>query len=157
DHVIIDEAHNLEEVATDQFGFEVDQDELLKFMDDLFMTGGANTSAGLFAELPKHFRESAATESDMQKATSIAQAAGPAVTRGRQSVYDCFNLLTAFMNAEAEATSYDARLRITEAIRKHPDWAAVERAWENLSLNLDAIGDALGKLETLLTDLKDAE
>jgi DNA polymerase-3 subunit epsilon/ATP-dependent DNA helicase DinG len=155
--VIIDEAHNLEEVATDQFGFEVDQAVLLKFMDDLFMTGGANTSAGLFAELPKHFRESAATEGDMQKATAISQAAGPAVTRGRQSVYDCFNLLTAFMNAEAESTSYDARLRIVDAVRKHPDWAAVERAWENLSINLDAIGDALGKLEALLTDLKDAE
>ncbi|HEU5098915.1 MAG TPA: exonuclease domain-containing protein, partial [Roseiflexaceae bacterium] len=149
DHVIIDEAHNLEEVATDQFGFEVDQAELLKFMDDLFMTGGASTSAGLFAELPRHFRESAATESDMQKASAISQAAGPAVTRGRQSVYDCFNLLTAFMNAEAESTSYDARLRIVDSVRKHPDWAAVERAWENLSINLDAIGDALGKLEAL--------
>jgi DNA polymerase-3 subunit epsilon/ATP-dependent DNA helicase DinG len=157
DHVIIDEAHNLEEVATDQFGFEVDQNELLKFLDDLFMTGGANTSAGLFAELPKHFRESAATESDMEKATAIATGAGPAVTRGRQSVYDCFNLLTAFMNAEAETTSYDARLRVTDAVRKHEGWAAVERAWENLSINLDAIGDALGRLEVLLTDLKDAE
>jgi DNA polymerase III epsilon subunit family exonuclease len=157
DHVIIDEAHNLEDVATDQFGFEVDQNELLKFLDDLFMTGGANTSAGLFAELPKHFRESAATESDMEKATAIATSAGPAVTRGRQSVYDCFNLLTAFMNAEAETTSYDARLRVTEAVRKHAGWVAVERAWENLSINLDAIGDALGRLEVLLTDLKDAE
>jgi DNA polymerase III subunit epsilon len=157
DHVIIDEAHNLEDVATDQFGFEVDQTELLKFMDDLFMTGGASTSAGLFAELPKHFRESAATASDMEKASAIAQGAGPAVTRGRQSVYDCFNLLTAFMNAEAETTSYDARLRITDAVRKNPGWAGIERAWENLSLNLDAIGEALGRLEVLLTDLKDAE
>ncbi|MEP7189568.1 MAG: helicase C-terminal domain-containing protein, partial [Roseiflexaceae bacterium] len=157
DHVIIDEAHNLEEVATDQFGFEVDQNELLKFLDDLFMTGGASTSAGLFAELPKHFRESAATESDMEKATVIATGAGPAVTRGRQSVYDCFNLLTAFMNAEAETTSYDARLRVTDAVRKNPGWATIERAWENLSLNLDAIGDALGRLEVLLDNLKDAE
>jgi DNA polymerase III epsilon subunit family exonuclease len=157
DHVIIDEAHNLEEVATDQFGFQVDQNELLKFMDDLFMTGGASTSAGLFAELPRHFRESAATASDMEKASAIATGAGPAVTRGRQSVYDCFNLLTAFMNAEAETTSYDARLRITDAVRKKSGWETIERAWENLSLNLDAIGDALGRLEVLLTDLKDAE
>jgi DNA polymerase-3 subunit epsilon/ATP-dependent DNA helicase DinG len=157
DHVIIDEAHNLEDVATDQFGFEVDQAELLKFLDDLFEVGGANTSAGLFAELPKHFRESAASQGDMDKATAIAAAAGTAVTRGRQSVYDCFNLLTSFMNQEAEATAYDARLRLTDAVRKNPDWAAVERAWENLSINLDAIGDALGKLEALLTELKDAE
>jgi len=157
DHIIIDEAHNLEDVATDQFGFTVDQAQLLKFLDDLFETGGANTSAGLFAELPRYFQNSAATQSDMDKAGAIAQAAGPAVTRGRQSVYDCFNLLTAFMTQEAEATSYDARLRITDAVRKNSLWEAVERAWENLSLQLTGIGDALGKLEALLTDLEDAE
>src|SRR5262249_36575361 len=63
DHIIIDEAHNLEDVATDQFGFAVDQAQLLKFLDDLFETGGANTSAGLFAELPRYFQNSAATQS----------------------------------------------------------------------------------------------
>ncbi len=157
DHIIIDEAHNLEDVATDQFGFTVDQAQLLKFLDDLFQTGGANTSAGLFAELPKYFQNSAATQGDMDKAGAIAQAAGPAVTRGRQSVYDCFNLLTAFMTQEAEATSYDARLRITDAVRKNPLWEAVEQAWENLSLQLTGIGDALGKLEALLTDLEDVD
>ena len=157
DHIIIDEAHNLEDVATDQFGFTVDQAQLLKFLDDLFQTGGANTSAGLFAELPKYFQNSAATQGDMDKAGAIAQAAGPAVTRGRQSVYDCFNLLTAFMTQEAEATSYDARLRITDAVRKNPLWEAVGQAWENLSLQLTGIGDALGKLEALLTDLEDVD
>jgi Rad3-related DNA helicase len=157
DHVIVDEAHNLEEVATDQFGFEVDQAHLLEFFDNLFQTGGAATSAGLFAELPKHFRESAATQGDMDKANGIASGAGPAVTRGRQAVYDCFNLLTAFITQEAEATSYDARLRLTDGVRKNPAWAAVERAWENLAIHLTALGDALGKLEALLVDLKDAE
>jgi DNA polymerase-3 subunit epsilon/ATP-dependent DNA helicase DinG len=157
DHIIIDEAHNLEDVATDQFGFAVDQARLLEFLDDLFEVGGASTSAGLFAELPKHFRESAATQGDMDSATAIAGAAGPAVTRGRQSVYDCFNLLTAFITQEAEVSPYDARLRLTDSVRKNPAWAAVERAWENLSIHLTAIGDALGKLEALLVELKDAE
>ena len=88
DHIIIDEAHNLEEVATDQFGFTADQARLIEFLDSLFETGGVNTSAGLFAELPKHFQHSAAGQGDMDKASAIAQAAGPAVTRARQSVYD---------------------------------------------------------------------
>jgi DNA polymerase III subunit epsilon len=157
DHVIVDEAHNLEDVATDQFGFSVDQAKLLEFLDGLFETGGAQTSAGLFAQLPVHFRDSAATQSDMDKATAIAQAAGPAVQRGRQSVYDCFNQLTAFMTQEAEVSAYDARLRITDATRRNPAWESIERAWENLALNLNGVGEALGKLETLLTELKDAD
>src|SRR6476661_4128595 len=103
------------------------------------MIGGSHNSGRPFRGRPNHFRESAATESDMEKASAIALGAGPAVTRGRQSVYDCFNLLTAFMNAEAETTSYDARLRITDAVRKKSGWETIERAWENLSINLDAI------------------
>jgi DNA polymerase III epsilon subunit family exonuclease len=157
DHVVVDEAHNLEDVATDQFGFSVDQNKLLEFLDSLFEAGGAQTSAGLFAQLPVHFRESAAGQGDMDKASAIAQAAGPAVQRARQSVYDCFNQLTAFMTQEAEVSAYDARLRITDATRRNPAWEAIERAWENLALNLNGVGDALGKLEALLTDLKDAD
>jgi len=61
------------------------------------------------------------------------------------------------MTQEAEATSYDARLRITDGVRKNPLWEAVEQAWENLSLQLTGIGDALGKLEALLTDLEAAD
>jgi DNA polymerase-3 subunit epsilon/ATP-dependent DNA helicase DinG len=157
DHLIVDEAHNLEDVATDQFGFEVDQNKLLQFLDDLFQSGGSNISGGLVADLPKHFRESAATQGDMDKATAVAQAIGPAVTRGRESIYDCFNRLTVFITQEAETSSYDPRLRLTANVRKHPAWAEVERAWENLSLHLTTIGDGLGKIEALLVDLKDAE
>ena len=157
DHIIIDEAHNLEDVATDQFGFSVNQTQLLDFLDSLFETGGAQTSAGLFAELPRHFQHSATGSGDLEKANAIAQAAGPAVTRARQSVYDCFNLLTAFMAQSPDSSAYDARLRITDSVRKSENWGVVERAWDNLSIQITAIGDALGKLDTLLGELKDAE
>ncbi len=120
DHLIVDEAHNIEDVATDQFGFSVDQDKLIQFLDDLFQSGGSNISGGLVADLPKHFRESAATQGDMDKATAVAQAVGPAVTRGRESIYDCFNRLTVFITQEAETSSYDPRLRLTANVRKQP-------------------------------------
>jgi DNA polymerase III subunit epsilon len=58
---------------------------------------------------------------------------------------------------EAEATQYDSRLRVTPAIRKQEQWGAVERAWENLSLHLTEVGDGLGRLDALLSSLKDAE
>lgn len=152
DHLIIDEAHNIEDVATDQFGFTVDQADLLEFFDNLFQVGGAHATGGLFAELPRYFQDSAAAQGGMDKTRAIAEAAGPAVLRGRERVYDCFNRLTMFITQEAEATAYDARLRLTPDMRQRPDWADVEQAWENLGLHLNAIGDALGKLEALLLE-----
>jgi predicted DnaQ family exonuclease/DinG family helicase len=157
DHVVLDEAHNLEDVATDQFSFNVDQEGLLKFLDDLHQEGGQNIVGGLLSELPVHLRESAATQGDMDKASAAADQVRPAVTRARDAVYDCFNRLTAYVLKEAEATQYDSRLRITPAIRKQDAWAAIERSWENLSLHLAEIGSGLGRLDALLSNLKDAD
>ncbi|HEU5087510.1 MAG TPA: helicase C-terminal domain-containing protein, partial [Roseiflexaceae bacterium] len=157
DHVVIDEAHNLEDVATDQFSFEVDQARLIEFLDTIHQQGGAQIVSGLLSELPNHFRESAASQGDLDKVNAIADALRPAIERARLSVYECFNLLMGFMSREAEVSQYDPRLRLTANVRKHPSWAAIERAWENLSLNLTAIGEGLGKLETLIGELKDAE
>jgi DNA polymerase III epsilon subunit family exonuclease len=157
DHLIVDEAHNLEDVATDQLSFNVDQEKLIAFLDDLHQEGGASIVGGLLSELPVHFRESGASQGDLDRAAAIAEALRPAVTRARESVYDCFNRLTVFVLKEAEVTAYDSRLRITPAIRKHEAWEAVERAWENLSMHLTTIGEGLGRLDALLGGLKEAD
>ncbi len=157
DHLIIDEAHNLEEVATDQLGFRIDQAALLQFLDNLLQVGGAQTVSGLLSELPVHFRESAVSQSDMEKAQAIADDMRPAITRARDMVYVCFNHLMQFVQREVESNHYDARLRLSANVRRKPEWAEVEQAWENLNLNLTQIGSGLGKLETLLLDLEHAE
>lgn len=157
EHLIIDEAHNLEEVATDQLGFAIDQARLLQFLDDLFAQGGANISGGLLAELPRFFDDSAAGQDDIDKSAEIARELGPIVTRARDSVYDCFNLLNSFMTQRAEVSTYDPRLRLTDNERKQPVWAEVEQSWANLGLQLTGVADGLGRLLSLLDRLKDAE
>lgn len=157
DYLIIDEAHNLEEVATDQLSFNVDREGLLAFLDDIFVEDQAQIVGGLLSELPNHFRESMATRVDIDRADSIAAALRPAVARARDAVYGCFNALMAFIRHDANLNAADTRLRITQALRRKPSWADVERAWETLSGTLTAIGEGLGQLESLLIDLKDAE
>lgn len=157
DHLIVDEAHNLEDVATDQLGFSVDQAGLIDFLDSLFSEGGASISSGLFAELPRKLGESAVGKGDLEKAGEIARTLGPAVQKSRASVYDCFNRLAVFMNQEAEVSIYDPRLRLTDKQRRNPSWAEVEAAWTNLALQLQEISSGLGKLEALLAELEDAE
>jgi DNA polymerase-3 subunit epsilon/ATP-dependent DNA helicase DinG len=155
-HLIIDEAHNLEDVATDQLSFSIDQASLNQFYDDLFQEGGARVVSGLLSEIPALLRESATAPSDQDKAAQIAAELRPSITRARSTTYTCFNFLTAFVNQEVEPNQYDSRLRLTPGVRRKPAWTDVEQAWENLRLLFTAIGDGLGQLETLLRSLEDA-
>lgn len=157
DHLIIDEAHNLEDVATDQLSFSIDQARLIQFCDDLYQEGGARTVSGLLSELRPGFERSAADPPARDKAEQIADELRPHIARARRAIYDCFNLLSGFVTQEVEANQYDTRLRLTAGVRRKPAWAAIQQAWENLTLLLTAIGDGIGKLETLLRDQEDAE
>jgi DNA polymerase-3 subunit epsilon/ATP-dependent DNA helicase DinG len=158
DHLIIDEAHNLEDVATDQLGFRIDQAGMLQFLDSLWQTGGAQTVSGLLSEYQVHLNESAATQDERDRADQIAETLRPSVERARQATYDLFNHVQAFVSQEITSHgSYDSRVRITPAIRRKPEWQEVEMAWGNLDLLLTEIGSGIGKFETLLDELAHAE
>jgi Rad3-related DNA helicase len=155
-HVVIDEAHNLEDVATDQLSFAVDQAALLKFLDDLYQTGGAQAVSGVLSELPAYLRESAAEAAEREKIERIAEQMQPSLARARATVYECFNLLSAFVSREVEANQYDTRLRLTPGVRGKAVWAEVQAGWQNLIDSLSVVGDGLSKIETMLRDMEDA-
>jgi DNA polymerase-3 subunit epsilon/ATP-dependent DNA helicase DinG len=157
DHLIIDEAHNLEDVATDQLGFQIDRTGMLQFLDSLWQTGGAQSISGLLAEYRTHMEHSAATGEQRERADSIAEQMRPAVERARQHTVDCFERLLAVIAREATAGPHDPRLRLTPGVLRRPEWADVEHAWENLNLSLTEIGTGLGNFESLLIDLESAD
>src|SRR3954452_4863387 len=49
--VVLDEAHHLEDVATDQLGATIDQQELAFFLSSISLTQGAGRYAGLVSRL----------------------------------------------------------------------------------------------------------
>ncbi|MCU0495407.1 MAG: exonuclease domain-containing protein, partial [Chloroflexaceae bacterium] len=150
--LVVDEAHNLEDVATDQLSFEVDQAALFKFYDELHVTGGVQIVSGILSELRTIFGQGGVDESVQEKAEKIAEDMRPSVERARRTTYDCFRLLTGFVMGGVETNQYDSRLRLTPAVRRKPGWADVEAAWRNLTDSFTQIGDGLGKLETLLRE-----
>ncbi len=152
DHLIIDEAHNLEDVATDQLSFSVDQGALLKFLDDLYQEGGVQNVSGLLADLPKYLHESAAEQGPREKIQQAAKQIEPTLVRARIVVTECFNLLTAFVVREVTNNQYDPRLRLTPDVRKKDAWLAIQTVWTNLGDILTVIGDGLGKIETQLRE-----
>jgi DNA polymerase-3 subunit epsilon/ATP-dependent DNA helicase DinG len=156
DHVIIDEAHHLEDVATDQLGWRLDQATLLHFLDELWQSGGVKLLSGLLSELPNHFRNSAATPQDLDKAEGFAAALRPQIDRTRQAAYELWRVLKGFVERVSKESGYEQRLRLTPQVRKQPVWADVQRGWENVMLPLADIGKGLEKLEAHIKSLEDA-
>ncbi|RRR73001.1 MAG: DNA polymerase III subunit epsilon [Candidatus Viridilinea halotolerans] len=152
DHLVIDEAHNLEEEATDQLSFELDQSQLLKFLDDIHQTGGALNVSGLISELPSLLQAMPGAASE--KIAQHCEHVRPCVDRARTAVYECFNLLAAFVAGESKESFYDPRIRITKEVRKRDDWPAIQAAWAYLNDTLATIGNDLSGIDALLRELQ---
>ncbi len=152
DHLVIDEAHNLEEVATDQLSFSVDQGDVLGFLDEIYQSGGAVMVSGLLADLParlQHLPDSTVRAQITQASEQIR----PALVRARTQIYDCFNLMSTFMVQASQANQYDSRLRLTSKSRTQPVWLSIQAAWQNLIDSFSVIGDSLGRIESQLREL----
>ncbi|PLS83735.1 MAG: DNA polymerase III subunit epsilon [Chloroflexi bacterium] len=156
DHVIIDEAHHLEDVATDQLGWQLDQATLLHFLDELWQSGGVRLLGGILSELPNYFKNSAATPQDLDKAEGFAAALRPLVDRTRHATYELWRVLRACVERLSKESGYEQRVRLTPQVRKSPLWADVQRAWENVMLPLADIGKGLEKLEAHIKGLEGA-
>ncbi|WP_298401593.1 helicase C-terminal domain-containing protein [uncultured Chloroflexus sp.] len=156
DHLVIDEAHNLEDVATEQLSFNLDQAGLLEFLDDLFQTGGAQVVSGLLSELPVVLTELGGGGAAGERIAAAIERVRPTLIRARTAVYECFNLLTRFVQFDTESGGqYDPRLRLTKKVRQQPEWQAIEQAWQNLSDMLAAIGNELAVIEDQVRELNE--
>jgi predicted DnaQ family exonuclease/DinG family helicase len=156
DHVIIDEAHHLEDVATDQLGWSLDQATLLHFFDELWHSGGVRLLSGILSELPNYFKNSAATPQDLDRAEGFAAAIRPQVDRARQATYELWRQLRNCIERMSKENGYEQRLRLTAQARKAPLWATTQQAWENVMLPLADIGKGLAALEGHIRTLEGA-
>jgi len=131
DHLVVDEAHRLEEVATDAFGLGLDDRSLRRALDRLARSPAV--VAGL--------RDDRAAVAD-QLRTEIAIAR----ERGAETLAALGAVL------EPLGTSED-RLRITPGIRASDErWLPVELAAERLGDALAATAQATERLATFTTD-----
>jgi predicted DnaQ family exonuclease/DinG family helicase len=136
--LIVDEAHHLEAVATDQLGFAAPQARLRELMASL--DGGAK---GLVGRV-----EAAANLSDLPEA-AVAQVRGLAaalrddlrsLTPTIAVLWDC--LATCVADNAAGA----GEVRLTAAVRAQPAWQATELAWDAVLVHLEAVRKGLARL-----------
>lgn len=172
DHLIIDEAHNLEEEATDALGFNVNRAVLLKLLDDLSLPAISSSArethdflsslrASLVAEISQSQSQSQArigprTRSNLTRDSLIAiddviSKLRPDVERSREYASDLFaTFVTVLDSYSDDYNAYDLRQRITDQVRHHPTWGQAELIWDNLAMRLKSIEDNLLRLSNML-------
>ena len=170
-HLIVDEAHHLEDVATDQLGFAANQRDVFSLLEELSSDAGAGRSrdaspGGFLSTVPAHFLGSNVSK-DAQEAIQkqIGEIHGR-LQRARQTIYEFFNLLSALVNDSMEEAddgyaarnkgqkpAYDQPLRVTQGVRSSEAWTQVELSWDNLTKRLGTVEDGLEKLTGGLSSL----
>jgi Rad3-related DNA helicase/DNA polymerase III epsilon subunit-like protein len=146
DHLVIDEAHHLEEAATRGLRQEVDGPGLRALLDRLGSTSplagevgrspGGGTPSGLLAELRRqpHLGSSDEAFGDALPQSQVA---------GRR-VREFFELAERWVGTRlGESERRDDSVRLTPALRENEDWPSVTVAAENAVTALVALDGAL--------------
>jgi DNA polymerase-3 subunit epsilon/ATP-dependent DNA helicase DinG len=128
-HLVVDEAHHLEDEATNQFGFKTSEEELMKLLDRVATRGGGLTASARNVVRARDLQN--ASEAEL---TETAARIERSAARVRQFLPEFFLRLDGFIRQQSGATGeYEGRLRLNRAMRVQPDWADIEVTWEQVS------------------------
>jgi predicted DnaQ family exonuclease/DinG family helicase len=131
DHLVIDEAHHLEEAATRGLRQEVDGPGLIALLERL-----ASPPAGLLAELQRQPHLGSSDE-------AFGQAIPMSVAAGER-VRELFELAARWVAAKlGDIERRDDSVRLTPALRDDDGWPAVRLAAENAVTSLSALDAGL--------------
>jgi DNA polymerase-3 subunit epsilon/ATP-dependent DNA helicase DinG len=138
-HLIVDEAHHLEDEATRQFGFTCGQRELADLL---------HRCEGLPGRLSRSAR--GAPGDAAREIAAAASALAESVKAARKNL-DLFCAALSDFRAEQSATGDDGRLHITRAMRVQPGWTGVELGWDNATFALRDISERLHRLHEVVS------
>ena len=141
--VIIDEAHHLEDAATNQFGFELPQGEFERIWDP-----AGRLSQGVRQALADQGLESGIVDTG-QSVTSALDAEAP---RLRESWGQMFEAIEALHASQRKGRNQGDQnlILITPEVRNSPTWAQLHLVWENLHTRMGQAGIALRNMRSFL-------
>lgn len=151
-HLIIDEAHHLEEEATRQLGYEVKQWNFYVYLDRI---GEKN---GVLVHLQNWLRRSSLSIRRCRETEEVLSVLLEQGNVARQQVSGFFAQLTSFLQHKMPGVGqYEQHLRLVSKVRCEQDWEKVEAAWANLNLQLSGMEYGLTNLYSMLESLTNGE
>ncbi len=138
DHLVIDEAHHLEEAATRGLRAEVDGPGLLALLERLASPGPQERGQGLLGELRRQPHLGSSDE-------SFGQAIPMSIAAGER-VRELFDLAVRWVGDRlSDSERRDDSLRLTPALREDEGWPSVHMATENAVTTLAVLDSVLRK------------
>ncbi|HEX2922932.1 MAG TPA: helicase C-terminal domain-containing protein, partial [Chloroflexota bacterium] len=157
-HLVIDEAHHLEEEATEQLGFTLSWSDLYSFLSTIFQMASGHKPSGFLPELISSLRVG---EIEPERVAAIRKLVGDgedSIEGLHEESRGFFESLAWFMNDHLDDRSKAGnRLRITRSVRTQPGWAEIEVRWSQLSERMEHLRRILHKLEAELQTLDDGQ
>jgi DNA polymerase-3 subunit epsilon/ATP-dependent DNA helicase DinG len=153
-HLIVDEAHHLEDATTNQMSFSATQDGLERLLADVYPDGG-QVARGLLHEVRK--RSVGLAPATRQLLDQLTLAIQRQVERCRDSLQEFFIVLAAFLETDkTQGQLYSQRVRLDSRVRSQPMWSEVEEVWDQVGTPLFDLAEALERLRDGLIELEEA-
>ncbi len=156
DYVVIDEAHHLEAAATDQFGLQIAQRDVLGFLTSVYYESGG-LPGGLLSRIPVVYQHPSVSKEHQAAATKLIDTITEAVQAAQKRTFDLFNTLQAFTNEQAEViqgrAGFERNIPLTNGQRVQPSWSAIEITWEELSIPMRRITKGLEELNSDIEEM----
>lgn len=150
-HLIVDEAHHLEDEATSQFGFAASESDLMSWLDRLYTRVSRDREGGFVATIFTAIRASQQAVGPAPQLQAMARDLMTAVTRARDRVPLFFRALLEFGQQHASGRGdYDERIMINRAMRVQPDWADIESNWFEVDEMLAQVNGVVDDLQAAL-------
>jgi predicted DnaQ family exonuclease/DinG family helicase len=154
-HLVIDEAHHLEDQATSSFQVSVSNRALNLPLNAI--TGDVRRGhLGLLTEVEAVINNRQQVSASSDQLDRVRKAVGSvrdAVDTVRGSASTFFAELSELVTNTGEGSrDYSTRIRLTTAIRHAPDWESVERRWDALNIALATAVSNVAILQTLFPD-----
>ncbi|HEV7216669.1 MAG TPA: helicase C-terminal domain-containing protein, partial [Chloroflexota bacterium] len=144
-HLIVDEAHHLEEQATRHLGFDLQRRDYFALLLELHGAGDPQRPGGLIQDLRRVL-----PSSDVAGARAIERLrhSEADVERAREIGARFFSAAVAFLGAyvsdggnrtpfgERSNAGFERHTRVTAAVREHRKWPLMATAWSDLSVVL---------------------
>lgn len=156
EHLIIDEAHHLEQVATDHLGLSLSRREVLGALFRLFRGYRSALGPGLLPALKRRLGRPVPARPPLgQPSDDLIDLVMNQVVAARERTGELFATLAALVEGMNGGEGEGGRsLRLTPAVRQGSGWGAVEVARQNgvaalrrLAEGLALLGQALDELE----------
>ncbi len=155
-HLIVDEAHHLEDATTRQLGYSASQPMLERMLHDVYPEGGEGRS-GILYDVRRRLEKAGLAPSNKQALDRQILLAQRGVEHVRDLLRQFFAVLGEFLTTDQTAVGpYGLRVRLERKVRSQPGYTQVEIAWDTVSGPLYELAQALESLSQGLGELNES-